>query len=155
MKTKTIISIALLGILLLFVNCKENTKKVENEVAMAITHPSDVIPFMDEWKILCGDGTHKDSLVDFSKKDFFYVENDGNTDWVVYKTPNAGITSKTSSNTRTELGQKSHWTPETGGKLTGTLKVMHVSTTGDATKASSFSTVIGQIHSDEGMRMNL
>lgn len=150
MKTKTIISIALLGILLLFLNCKENTKKVENEVAMAITHPSDVIPFMDEWKILCGDGTHKDSLVDFSKKDFFYVENDGNTDWVVYKTPNAGITSKTSSNTRTELGQKSHWTPETGGKLTGTLKVMHVSTTGDATKASSFSTVIGQIHSDEG-----
>ena len=72
------------------------------------------------------------------------------TDWVVYKTPNSGITSRTSSNTRTELGEKKHWIPEEGGKLTGTLKVQHVSTTGDATAASSFSVVIGQIHSDEG-----
>ena len=142
-------------ILLLIVGCKNNTKTnpevtVQNETEKVKKYPSDVIPFMDQWKILLGDGTYKDSLINYAKDDFFYVENDGKTDWVVYKTPNSGITSRTSSNTRTELGEKAHWIPETGGKLTGTLKVQHVSTTGDATKASSYSVVIGQIHSDEG-----
>ncbi len=140
---------------LTIVACKNNPKTtsdsiVQSEVKNVVKYPSDVLPFMDEWKILLGDGTHKDDLVNYEKKDFFYVENDGKTDWVVYKTPNSGITSRTSSNTRTELGQKKHWVPETGGKLTGTLKVQHVSTTGDATAASSYSVVIGQIHSDEG-----
>ena len=141
--------------LLLIVGCKNNTKTnpevtVQNETEQETKYPSDVIPFMDEWKILLGDGTYVDDLVNYQKDNFFYVENDGKTDWVVYKTPNSGITSRTSSNTRTELGQKAHWIPETGGKLTGTLKVQHVSTTGDATKASSYSVVIGQIHSNEG-----
>ena len=113
-------------------------------------YPSDVIPFMNQWKILLGDGTYVEDLENYQKKDFFYVKNDGTTDWVVYKTPNSGITSKTSKNTRTELGEKKRWIPETGGKLTGTLKVQHVSTTGDARAASSFAVVIGQIHSDEG-----
>nr|WP_321247009.1 polysaccharide lyase family 7 protein [uncultured Psychroserpens sp.] len=146
-------SVITIIILLALVACKNNTKATSNttDKSKAETkYPSDVIPFMDEWKILCGDGTKSDSLVSFSKENFFYVENDGITDWVVYKTPNSGVTSRTSSNTRTELGQKAHWIPETGGKLTGTLKVMHVSTTGDATAASSYSVVIGQIHSDEG-----
>ena len=140
-------------ILLAIFACKNNTK-VTSDVTVksenVTKYPSDIIPFMDEWKILLGDGTHNDSLVNYKKKDFFYVENDGKTDWVVYKTPNSGITSRTSSNTRTELGQKKHWIPEVGGKLTGTLKVMHVSTTGHANAASSYSVVIGQIHSDEG-----
>ena len=113
-------------------------------------YPSDVIPFMNQWKILLGDGTYVEDLENYQRKDFFYVKNDGKTDWVVYKTPNSGITSKTSKNTRTELGEKKRWIPETGGKLTGTLKVQHVSTTGDARAASSFAVVIGQIHSDEG-----
>ncbi len=144
-------SIVTIVILLTFFACKNNSKTTSASTASTeIKYPSDVISFMDEWKILCGDGTKSDSLVNFSKENFFYVENDGTTDWVVYKTPNSGITSRTSSNTRTELGQKAHWTPEIGGKLTGTLKVIHVSTTGDATKSSSFSTVVGQIHSDEG-----
>ena len=33
--------------------------------------PSDVIPFMNEWKILLGDGTYNDSLVGYQKKGFF------------------------------------------------------------------------------------
>ena len=139
--------------LLTIVACKNNSKTTSDSAIQTetiIKYPSDVIPFMDKWKILLGDGTHKDSLVNYAKDDFFYVENDGEIDWVVYKTPNSGITSRTSSNTRTELGEKAHWIPETGGKLTGTLKVQHVSTTGDATAASSYSVVIGQIHSDEG-----
>ncbi|WP_034040871.1 polysaccharide lyase family 7 protein [Wocania ichthyoenteri] len=136
-------------------SCKNNSKIEskafkKNEIKEQVKYPSDVIPFMDKWKILLGDGTYCDSLVNFQKDDFFYVENDGNTDWVVYKTPNSGITSRTSSNTRTELGEKKHWIPEEGGKLTGTLKVQHVSTTGDARVSSSHSVVVGQIHSDEG-----
>ena len=142
-----------LVVLIAIVACKDVTKGTldsSNKTKTTVTYPSDVLPFMDEWKILLGDGTRTDSLVNFQKDNFFYVEYEDDTHWVVYKTPNSGVTSKTSNNTRTELGQKAHWIPEEGGRLTGTLKVLHVSTTGDATKASSFSVVVGQIHSDEG-----
>lgn len=148
--------ITIIAVVALFA-CKDNSKKTSDtietsntDIVIATTYPSDVIPFMDEWKILLGDGTYEDNLKDYAKDDFFYVANDGKTDWVVYKTPNSGITSRTSSNTRTELGQKAHWIPETGGKLTGTLKVQHVSTSGDARVAASYAVVVGQIHSDEG-----
>jgi hypothetical protein len=140
-------SILMLSFALIISSCANNAQK--STVSKA-NYPSEVIPFMDEWKILCGDGTTINNLANKEQKDFFYVANDGKKDWVVYKTPNSGITSRTSSNTRTELGQKKHWTPETGGKLTGTLKVMHVSTSGDARVAASYSVVVGQIHSGEG-----
>ncbi|SHG51436.1 Alginate lyase [Salegentibacter echinorum] len=144
----------ILGLVLSLNSCADNAKKSdeekENTKARAEVYPSDVIPFMDEWSILLGNGTRTEELEDFKHEDFFYVENEDNTDWVVYKTPNSGVTSKTSSNTRTELGQLEHWTPEEGGKLTGTLKVMHVSTSGDARVAASYAVVVGQIHSDEG-----
>lgn len=136
--------------ILIFNGCSNKIKKTTTKENSETIYPSDVIPFMDEWKILLGDGTYTDSLVNYEKHNFFYVENEGGTNWVVYKTPNSGVTSRTSSNTRTELGQKAHWIPETGGKLTGTLKVQHISTTGDARVASSYAVVIGQIHSDEG-----
>ncbi len=115
-----------------------------------VVYPSEVIPFMDKFKILMGDGTSVDDLEGFEDKDFFYTVIDGTRRWVVYKTPNSGVTSKNSSNTRTELHQKREWTPEEGGKLTGTCKVMQVSTSGDARVATSYSTVVGQIHSGEG-----
>ena len=146
-------SIFTIVILLTLFACKNNSKTTSEETVKSeneVKYPSDVIPFMDEWKILLGDGSRSEELVNYGKKDFFYVENENETNWVVYKTPNSGITSRTSSNTRTELGQKKHWIPETGGKLTGTLKVQHVSTSGDASVSSSYSVVIGQIHSDEG-----
>jgi hypothetical protein len=140
----------IIGVTLLVSSCSKTQKKAPVKEVKPTTYPSDVIPFMEEWSILCGDGTSIKELVKVEHKDFFYVSNDGKTDWVVYKTPNSGSTSRTSSNTRTELGQKKHWIPETGGKLTGKLKVMHVSTSGDARVAASYSVVIGQIHSDEG-----
>lgn len=146
--------ILIVSLILLLSNCanKSNKTDVNNKIEKekTITYPNDVISFMDEWKILTGDGTYVDSLVDYEKKDFFYVSNDEDSNWVVYKTPNSGITSRTSSNTRTELGQKKHWIPEKGGKLTGKLKVVHVSISGDARVAASYSVVVGQIHSDEG-----
>ena len=112
--------------------------------------PNAVIPFMDKFKMLMGDGTNVEDLVEFEHKDFFYTVIDGTMRWVVYKTPNSGVTSKNSSNTRTELHEKREWIPEEGGKLTGSCKVMHVSTSGDARVAASYSVVIGQIHSGEG-----
>lgn len=137
----------------LLVACKNNTESTSNSTTQtekSTKYPSDVIPFMNEWKILLGDGTHVDTLANYEKEGFFYTEHESDTDWVVYKAPNAGVTSKNSSNTRTELHQKKYWKPEEGGKLTGTLKVQHVSTTGDATVSSSYCVVIGQIHSDDG-----
>lgn len=111
--------------------------------------PSDVISFFAEWKITMGDGSSENDLVNYEHEDYFYNDNDG-IDWVVYKTPNSGGTTANSSNTRSELRQLAEWTPETGGKLTGTLKVMKVSTTGDARVPATFTVVVGQIHSDEG-----
>jgi len=147
---KSLIVIMLFATIVACKNNSERTTDAITEIEEVTTYPSDVIPFMDKWKILLGDGTYQDSLINYAKEDFFYVEKEDGIDWVVYKTPNSGITSRTSTNTRTELGEKNHWIPEEGGKLTGTLKVQHVSTTGDATVASSYSVVIGQIHSDEG-----
>ncbi len=113
-------------------------------------YPSEVIPAIDKFKILLGDGKTVENLVDFEDKDFFYTVIDGTRRWVVYKTPNSGVTSKNSSNTRTELHEKRDWVPEEGGRLTGTCKVMQVSTSGDARVAASYSVVVGQIHSGEG-----
>ncbi len=115
-----------------------------------IVYPNEVIPFMDKFKMLLADGTNVDDLVKYENKDFFYTVIDGTMRWVAYKAPNSGVTSKNSSNTRTELHEKREWTPKQGGKLSGTCKVMHVSTSGDARVAASYSTVIGQIHSGSG-----
>lgn len=113
-------------------------------------YPNEVIPFMDKFKILLGDGKEVEDITQFEHKDYFYTVIDGTRRWVVYKTPNSGVTSKNSSNTRTELHEKREWLPEEGGKLTGTCKVMQVSISGDARVAASYSTVVGQIHSGEG-----
>ena len=124
--------------------------EANDDLSKKVVYPNQVIPFMDKFKILLGDGTRVEDLVEYENKDFFYTVIDGTRRWVVYKTPNSGITSPNSSNTRTELHEKREWIPEEGGRLTGTCKVMHVSSTGDARVAASFSTVVGQIHSGEG-----
>jgi hypothetical protein len=113
------------------------------------TYPSDVMPVLSDFKIMLGDGSKIENLKNLEHKDYFYSENDGE-DWVVYKTPNQGVTSKNSKNTRTELHEKHMWTPETGRKLSAKLKVQHVSKTGDARVAASYAVVVGQIHSGEG-----
>lgn len=137
-----------LAVSMLCCNPKPDQKdKVDNNPK--VTFPSDVIPSLDKWKILLGNGESADALIDYQHPDYFYQMNDG-MDWVVYKAPNGGITSPNSHNTRSELGEKARWTPMTGGKLTGTLKVMHVSTSGDARVAAAYSVVVGQIHSDVG-----
>ena len=150
-KSTHIFFLSVLSIILL--NCSPNSQEnAESESkAKAETKakfPSDALSF-DEWGLMLGNGDHPDTLLNFKHEDYFYSTNDG-TNWVVYKAPNGGITSPNSHNTRTELGQRKRWTAREGRKLTGTLKVMHVSTSGDARVAASYSVVVGQIHSGDG-----
>ena len=64
---------------LIIVACKNNSKISSNLAIQTETitkYPSDVIPFMDKWKILLGDGTHVDDLINYQRDDFFYIENE-------------------------------------------------------------------------------
>ena len=150
-KSRVLVSTTLiLGVLLMLNSCKNEAKepnKKEKEKEKVV-FASDVIPFFDHWKLILGDGTNAGIANNFENKDFFYTTNDGNSDWVVFKTPNGGDTHGTSNNTRTELAQAKKWYPKTANdKLTATLKVMNVSATGDARVAASHAVVVGQIHS--------
>ena len=135
-------------------SCKEAPKKTAdstttNEVQKTV-YPSTVIPFFNDFNLILGDGSNVGHAIDFKNPDFFYTANDTKVNWVVYKAPNAGNTHGTSNNTRTELAQVKKWPASTHAKLTGTLKVMNVSATGDARVAASYSVVVGQIHSADG-----
>lgn len=155
---KTLISIlALFSLGVSLIGCSTDSKNDKSDEVTGsdeaqlknTLYPSDVLPSLDKWGILLGNGESERNLKSFEHTDYFYTASDG-TDWVVFKAPNGGITSPNSHNTRTELGQKARWTPKEGGKLNGSLKVMHVSTSGDARVAASFSVVVGQIHSGDG-----
>lgn len=127
--------------------CSNSTKKSN---AKNLLGAGDVIPFFDHWNLILGDGSNQGNASILKHKDFFYTTSDEKGDWVVFKTPNAGNTHGTSNNTRTELAQLKKWSALTTNKLSATLKVMHVSATGDARVAASYSTVVGQIHSADG-----
>jgi len=149
-----LVLIFLISVSILYTSCQDKAPETKVKTAtpdrQSVVYPSDVLPYFNKWVIKLGDGESVKDLVGFEKKDYFYTVKEDGTSWVVYKTPNSGVTSRTSNNTRTELGEKRRWTPEEGGRLTGTLKVQHVSTTGDARVAASYSVVVGQIHSDDG-----
>ncbi|MDW3192784.1 MAG: polysaccharide lyase family 7 protein [Cytophagales bacterium] len=137
-----------MSIAVLLESCGSKSATSNEAATQEAQFPSDVMNSLGQWKILLGNGESKDDLIEFKHDDYFFHTNDG-ADWVVYKAPNGGITSPNSHNTRSELGQIERWTPDIGGKLTGTLKVMHVSTSGDARVAASYAVVVGQIHSAE------
>ena len=129
-----------LGVLI--VNCSSCHKTV--------VPPSQVEPTLSDWSILLGDGTKTENLTGFNKDGYFYSALDNNEAWIVFKTPNAGTTSRTSSNTRTELGELDKWHPMDFAELKTNVKVKHTSVTGDCRVPASFSVVIGQIHSIDG-----
>jgi hypothetical protein len=155
--TKTLFSTLFIGTLLITIsscNSKNTNIKVTpvtdsiNEDTSKTIYASEVIPFFENWKLILGDGSNAGIATDFENKDFFYTTNDGTSNWVVFKAPNAGDTHGTSNNTRTELAQVKKWYPKNANDtLTATLKVMNVSATGDARVAASHSVVVGQIHS--------
>ena len=138
----------ILGFSLVLFSCSNTAKKINSNEKQKSQYASEVIPFFDHWKLILGDGSNAGIANNFENKDFFYTVNDNNRNWVVFKTPNGGDTHGTSNNTRTELAQTKKWFPASANdKLTATLKVMNVSSTGDARVAASHSVVIGQIHS--------
>ena len=143
-------AVLILSISLSISSCSNTPKEASKKASEKTTYPSDITPFFDHWNLILGDGSNAGIANNFENKDFFYAANDGKTDWVVYKAPNAGDTHGTSNNTRTELAQLKKWSAMTDAKLSATLKVMNVSTTGDARVAASYSAVIGQIHSADG-----
>ena len=139
------------GALLILNSCSNTAKKSTKEEVQKKVYASDIIPFFNDWNLILGDGSNAGHANNFEHKDFFYTANEGKQHWVVFKAPNAGDTHGTSNNTRTELAQVKKWYPATADdKLSATLKVMNVSTTGDARVAASYSVVIGQIHSADG-----
>lgn len=139
-----------LCLLLVLISCSGTTKTSDENEAKKSVYSSDIIPFFNHWNLILGDGSNAGPPIDFEHKDFFYSVNDDKGDWVVFKAPNAGDTHGTSNNTRTELAQLKKWSPMDNAKLTATLKVMNVSTSGDARVAATHSVVVGQIHSADG-----
>lgn len=142
------IIVLIFGIFITINGCNKNSKIKSEDESQKTTYASDVIPFLDHWKLILGDGSNAGVPNKFENKDFFYTVKEKNTDWVVFKAPNGGDTHGTSNNTRTELAQIKKWYPKSANdKLTATLKVMNVSSTGDARVAATHSVVVGQIHS--------
>ena len=148
----------ILGIILTLHSCSNTAKNPNTSTTLSTSknegektvYASEVIPFFNHWNLILGDGSNAGHANNFEHKDFFYTTNDGISNWVVFKAPNAGDTHGTSKNTRTELAQTKKWSPLTDAKLTATLKVMNVSISGDPRKSSAYSVVIGQIHSADG-----
>ena len=138
-----------IGLIFFLNSCSNTTEKNDNETN-DVVYPSDVISYFDEWNLILGDASNAGQANDLKHDDFFYITKEDETNWVVYKTPNSGLTHGNTNNTRTELAQAKKWSSKVGAKLTGTLKVMQVSTTGDARVAASYSVVVGQIHSADG-----
>ena len=143
-------NLLLLGLILALVSCGNPPTETKKEQSTNTSYPSDVLPFYDNWNLILGDGSNAGNVTGKEFKDFFFTTNEEDTDWVVYKAPNAGNTHGTSNNTRTELAQTKKWSAMTDATLTGTTKVMQVSETGDARVCASYSVVIGQIHSADG-----
>lgn len=147
MKNIALLTTVLILAVFLQLNSCSNPDKRE---AQKTVYASDIIPFFNDWNLILGNGSNAGQANNFEHEDFFYTANDEKGNWVVFKTPNSGDTHGTSNNTRTELAQTKKWSPLTEAKLTATLKVMNVSTSGDARVAASYSVVIGQIHSADG-----
>ena len=143
---------AAFALLVMTSNCsnRADVEEVDQPEETTTLFASDVIPFMEEWNLILGDGSNAGPATKLEHPDFFFTATEGDEQWVVYKAPNSGDTHGTSNNTRTELAQLKKWSPMTDAKLTATLKVMNVSATGDARVAASYSVVIGQIHSADG-----
>ena len=79
MRAKTIKSVfqplLMIGLALIISGCFDKAKKSNSEESKdndkdITIYPSDVIPFMDEWKILLGDGTRSEDLVNYAKERF-------------------------------------------------------------------------------------
>ncbi|AZQ84888.1 polysaccharide lyase family 7 protein [Colwellia sp. Arc7-635] len=107
------------------------------------------------------------ALQSYQHPDFFYIDTNGE---MVFTSPNKAVTTRASSNTRSELrqmirgldtsiGTKSYsnnfaiaahpdaaYFNQIGGRLDATLKVNHVAKSAKHPKKPAYSVVVGQIH---------
>ena len=139
-----------MGLAFLAYSCSNKANESQIDEPTDKVFASDIIPFFQYWNLILGNGSNAGQAVDFEHKDFFYTASDSTGNWVVFKAPNLGDTHGTSFNTRSELAQLKKWSSMTKAKLSATLKVMNVSTSGDDSKRSAHSVVVGQIHSADG-----
>lgn len=137
----------LLGMLPLLFGCTNLPTSSESNSKLTA---GDLIPFFENWNLILGDGSNVGDASGTEDSLYFYTTQDKQGGWVVFKTPNAGNTHGTSNNTRTELAQLKKWSANSSNKLAANLKVMNVSSSGDARVAASYSVVVGQIHSADG-----
>ena len=94
-----------------------------NEKNSSVLKANDVIPIFKHFNLILGDGSNVGPAINYENKDYFFATQEGEENWVVFKTPNAGNTHGTSNNTRTELAQLKKWPPMVEAKLEATLKV--------------------------------
>ncbi|MFK7787128.1 MAG: polysaccharide lyase family 7 protein, partial [Crocinitomicaceae bacterium] len=142
--------VLMVGAIALFQSCADSKNQDDSDSSEELVVPNDIIPIFQHWNLILGDGSNVGIATDYQNEDFFYVTQEDTDDWVVFKSPNAGNTHGTSNNTRTELAQLKKWSPMTENTMEASLKVMNVSTTGDARVAATYSVVVGQIHSADG-----
>jgi poly(beta-D-mannuronate) lyase len=164
-----------IAVVVLSATACSNTQSSSNSNTNEIKHPSQFFD-LSQWKITLPMDANKDGKVDevtvkgmqgFSHPDFFYLDAEQN---MVFSSPNVAITTANSKNTRSELRHMlrasntkiktkspennfslaSHPSAQkfglNGGKMQATLKVDHVSLSGNPQKLPSYSVVIGQIH---------
>ncbi|MFC2110625.1 polysaccharide lyase family 7 protein, partial [Bacteroidota bacterium] len=90
------IGFLILGVLLTLNSCSNKAKKKEKNKIQNTVYANDVSPFFENFKLVLGDGSNVGIPNNFENKDFFYTENEGENNWVVFKAPNAGSTHGTS-----------------------------------------------------------
>ena len=125
-KLKKSFSVVMLGFLAMLLGCTGTSKKSTNSESLETVYPSDISSVFNHFNLILGDGSNTGQPIDFNHEDFFFTAKDGNTDWIVYKTPNAGNTHGTSNNTKTELAQLKKWSAMSEAKMTATCKIMNV-----------------------------
>lgn len=166
--TVTLICAAIIGVGLSSVGVAQTSKKAKWPAQkFDLSHWNITLP-QDGNNDKKPDTVSVKDLKKYSHPDFFYLNED---EHLVFAAPNKAITTKNSTNTRSELREmlrgkntrhkthsaKNNWSVEAlkwsdkyariGGKLEATLKVDHVSVTaGRPNKAPAYSAVVGQIH---------
>lgn len=164
------------SIVLLTVACTDkHTSTTSQDSATTQTFPAKVFD-LSQWKITLPMDANNDGKVDEIKvqdlqhyvhPDYFYLDAEQN---MVFASPNVAITTANSKNTRSELRhmlrgtntQISTKAPQNnfaiashpnaaefesiGGKLSASLRVDHVSVSGNPEMLPSYSVVVGQIH---------
>lgn len=79
MKFPILKSIAFFCFLLIFSHCKNSESTTEN------SYPSDILPHLDQWNLILGDGTNAGKAVNFSNEDFIYNTSDDKGNWLPSK----------------------------------------------------------------------